>query len=127
MNPPVPGVEASRKVNGETHVALPAVLMTSIRSNPLALSTAGSTCTCNCRSRSPNTETLDTPGTPISRGRIVQRVSTDWSISDCVSEESPSTMALLDDDTGSIITGGLDTFGSACACVIRSATSCRAR
>ena len=28
MNPPVPGVEASRKVNGENHSAFPAVLMT---------------------------------------------------------------------------------------------------
>ena len=41
------------------------------------------------------------------------------------------TQAVLPDmlsrNTGSIITGGLDTFGSACACVIRSATNCLAR
>ena len=81
---------------------------------PLACSAAGSTWTCSWRSRSPNTDTFDTPGTPISRGRMVQRVSTDWSMSDCVGDDSPSTMARLADETGSIITGGLDTLGRAC-------------
>ena len=34
MKPPVPGVEASRNVSGETQVALPAVLMTSCSPRP---------------------------------------------------------------------------------------------
>jgi hypothetical protein len=34
MKPPVPGVEASRKVSGETQVALPVVLITSLSPTP---------------------------------------------------------------------------------------------
>jgi hypothetical protein len=70
---------------------------------------------------------LDTPGTPISRGRIVQRASTDCSISDSRSDDIPNAMARLDEETGSSITGGFDTLGSACDWVIFSATSWRAR
>ena len=35
MKPPVPGVDASRNVSGETHRALPVVLMTSPQVTPL--------------------------------------------------------------------------------------------
>jgi hypothetical protein len=51
MNPPVPGVEASTKVSGDTHRALPVVLITWLSVTPFWRSRAGSTCTCNCRSR----------------------------------------------------------------------------
>ena len=53
MNPPVPGVDASTKVSGETHSALPAVSMTWVRVTSLPRSFEGSTCTWSCRSRSP--------------------------------------------------------------------------
>jgi len=49
--PPVPGVEASTKVSGDTHSALPVVSTTRLRETPFFASFAGSTSTCSCRSR----------------------------------------------------------------------------
>ena len=49
------------------------------------------------------------------------------SISDTSSSDSPIIMTRLVDDSGWIITGGVPTFGSACACVMRSCTIWRAR
>ncbi len=43
-NPPVPGVDASTKVSGETHSELPAVSMTWVSVTFCARSLAGSTC-----------------------------------------------------------------------------------
>jgi hypothetical protein len=50
--------------------------------------------------------TLATPGTPIRRGRIVQRANTDTWIGDNSLEESPTIMTRLVDDNGCIIAGG---------------------
>src|SRR5262249_22721932 len=47
---------------------------------PYARSRSGSTWTWSCRSRWPQIETFATPGTPIRRGLIVQRASTESSI-----------------------------------------------
>ena len=41
MKPPVPGVDASRKLSGETQTALPVVLMTCSRVMPLSRSCVG--------------------------------------------------------------------------------------
>src|SRR2546429_3920536 len=46
----------------------------------------------SCRSRWPQTETLATPGTPIRRGLIVQRASTDSSSGDSFLEDTPIIM-----------------------------------
>ena len=93
----------------------------------LSRSWSGSTCTCNCRWRSPQMDTFATPGTPIRRGRIVQRASTDMSISDSLSEVSPIAMQRLAEETGLIMTGGFDTCGSMNTCVMRSCATWRAR
>ena len=95
MNPPVPGVDASRNVSGETHRALPAVSMTCSSLTRCWRSRRGSTSTWSWRSRWPQIATLATPGTPISRGRIVQRASTDMSISDLVGRANPTIMKRL--------------------------------
>ena len=58
---------------------------------------------------------------------MVHRASTDWSMSDIWSDDIPSTIARFADETGSSMTGDLDTFGSAAVCVSRSDTSWRAR
>ena len=91
-----------------------------------SLSFFGSTCTCNCLARSPQMETLATPGTPSRRGMIVQRASTDIWIGVSVFEVTPTISTRLVDESGCRICGGFETFGSACACVMRSATTCRA-
>ena len=49
----------------------------------------------------------------MSRGRTVHRASTDRSISDSVSRARLTIMTRLVDDSGWIIWGGLETFGSA--------------
>jgi hypothetical protein len=126
MNPPVPGVEASRKVKGDTHRALPVVSTTWLRVTPCSRSRSGSACTWSWRSRWPQMATLATPGTPINRGRIVQRASTDSSIGDSSLDDSPTIMTRLVDDRGWSICGGLDTWGRACAWVRRSCTTWRA-
>ena len=71
--------------------------------------------------------TFATPGTPSSRGRIVQRARMDISIRETSFDESATISTRLADERGWSIAGGLDTFGSACAWVRRSATTCRAR
>ena len=71
MNPPVPGDEASRKLSGETHMALPADWTTWFTVTSAAASFCGSTATCSWRSCWPHITTLATPGTLISRGRMV--------------------------------------------------------
>src|SRR5262245_6151289 len=50
----------------------------------------------------------------------------DMSISDTDFELRPMFMTRLVEDTGCNMTGGLDTFGRACACVSRSCTIWRA-
>ncbi len=128
MNPPVPGVEASTKLSGDTHSAFPVVLMTWLSETSRCRSFSGSTCTCSCRSRCPQMATLATPDTPIRRGLIFQRARTDMSIRDRSLEESPTTMTLLVDDRGWSMTGAFETFGiPPGAWISRSCTSCRAR
>ncbi len=52
-DPPVPGVDASTNVSGETHSALPAVSMSWVSVTCSARSFFGSTWTWSCRSRWP--------------------------------------------------------------------------
>jgi hypothetical protein len=92
-----------------------------------AASRSGSACTWSWRSRWPQMATFATPDTPISRGRTVQRASTESSIKDSSLDDSPTIMTRLVDDSGWSIWGGLDTRGRACAWVRRSCTTCRAR
>ena len=93
---------------------------------PWARSRSGSISTWSCRSRWPQTETLATPGTPIRRGLIVQRASTDSSSGVSFLEDTPIIMVRLVADTGLSITGRCDTFGSKYDRISRSCTSCRA-
>src|ERR1700741_9756 len=71
-------------------------------------------------------ETLATPCTPISRGLICQRASTDMSMSDTCLDDSLIMATRLTEDSGWIMLGVLPTLGGACAWVIRSWTICRA-
>ncbi len=127
MNPPAPGVEASRKVKGETERAFPVVSMIWSRETPAARNRAVSTCTCSCRSRAPQTDTVATPGRPIRRGLMFQRARTPMSMRDTVSDDIPMTMARLVDEIGWSMTGALDTRGRKEAWVRRSCTIWRAR
>jgi hypothetical protein len=125
--PPVPGVDASTKLSGETHRALPVVSISWVRVTLAACSRAGSTCTCNCRSRWPQIDTCATPGMAMRRGRSCQRASTDISIRLAWSERRASIATRLVEAVGWTMTGGVPTLGSAAACDIRSCTICRAR
>ena len=120
MKPPVPGVDASRKLSGETHSALPVVSMTWPRVTPFARSWRGSTWTWSCCSRWPQIATLATPVIPINRGRIVQRARTDRSMSDRSLEVTPIIITRLAEDSGWSIAGGFETLGRAWAWVRRS-------
>ncbi len=127
MKPPVPGVEASVKLSGDTHSAFAVLWITWSREMPCPRSFCGSTCTCSCRSRWPQIATFATPGTPIRRGLIFQRASTDMSIRDTSLEDSPIIMTRPVDDSGCSMLGALDTFGMPPgAWTRRSCTSCRA-
>ena len=117
--PPVPGVDASTN-GGETQSAFPAVSSTCSSDTFLSRRRSGSTCTWSWRSRWPQIDTLATPGTPVSRGAIVQRACTDISIGDTSFDESPTISTRFVDESGCSICGGFDTCGSACACVSRS-------
>jgi hypothetical protein len=59
--------------------------------------------------------TFATPCTPIKRGTITQRASTDIWIGDLLFDETPIISARFVDDRGSSICGGFETFGRACA------------
>src|SRR5947209_15384697 len=82
--------------------------------------------TCICQSRWPQMATLATPGTPIKRGLIVQRASTDIWMGDTAFEDSPIVMTRLVADTGWSMAGGLAMFGNINDMVRRSCTNCRA-
>ncbi len=71
--------------------------------------------------------TLDTPGTAMSRGRIVHRASTPISngVRSLDDREIMDVRALA--DVGCSICGGLDTCGSPAAWLMRSCTTWRAR
>src|SRR4029079_9479420 len=111
--PDAPGVEALRYVSGENHSALPAELMICWSIILDSARRLGSTWPCSCRRRSPQIETLDTPLTPDNRGTIVHRASTDISMADIDSDDSPTFFTRLADETEFKITGGLPTFGNA--------------
>ena len=126
MKPPLPGVDASRKLSGETSCELPVVSTIWASVRPFFFSLAGSTCTCSWCSRWPQMATFATPWTPSSRGLIVHRASTPSSVGDRVSEESPTSITRPAEESGCSIAGGFETFGRMCARVSRSCTSCRA-
>ena len=63
-------------------MALAAVRITSSTFTLARRSLCGSISTCNCRSRSPQTDTLDTPGTASKRWRTFQRASVEISTSE---------------------------------------------
>ena len=109
MNPPVPGVDASTNVRGDTHRALPAVLITSSSVTCCERSRSGSTWTCSCRSCCPQTATFETPGTPTRRGAIVHFANTDMSSGDTVCDETEISINRLADASGCSICGGLET------------------
>ena len=121
-NPPVPGVDASTKLSGDTQSALPVDSISSVRVTSFERSRSGSTWTCSCRSRKPQTETLATPGMLISRGRICQRARTDICIVVTVFDDMAIIATRLVDEVGWTIIGGVPTLGRALACVIRSWT-----
>src|SRR4051794_17376717 len=108
--PPVPGLDASRKLSDDTHSELPAVDTTWFSDTPASFRCWGSTCTWSWRSRPPQTDTLATPGTPRRRGLTVHRASTPMSISDSLSDERPIIIVRLVDDVGDSMTGGFDTL-----------------
>ena len=124
--PPVPGVDASRKLSGDTNSELPVVLITWPRVTPLARSLSGSTWTCIWRSRWPQMLTSATPGTPMRRGLIFQRASTERSVSERSFADRPTIITRLVEESGCSITGGVPTAGSANDWVSRSCTACRA-
>ena len=108
-------------------VASAAAFSTSARVRPRVRSCSGFTSTCSCRSRWPQMATLATPGTAISRGRMLQRASV--VISTCVrlSDDTPIFSTRLVDESGESITGGRATPGSVGATrASRSCTACRA-
>src|SRR4030095_9465632 len=74
----------------------------------------------------PQTDTFATPGMLISRGRICQRANTDICTSEAVSDRMAIMATRLVEDVGWIMIGGVPTFGSALAWVIRSWVSCLA-
>ena len=76
-------------------------------SRALACSRSGSTSTCSCRSRWPQIATLATPGTAISRGRIVHSATVVMSICDSVFDVMPIFSARLSDESGDSSTGAL--------------------
>ena len=90
----------------------PAVSTTWLSVTFLSRSRSGSTCTWSCWSRMPQIATFATPGTPISRGRTVQRAITDCSIGESSFEDSPIISTRLDEDSGGSSVGGFETFGS---------------
>ncbi len=105
---------------------MPAVAITCLSVTFLSRSVRGSTWTWSCWSRIPKIDTFATPGTPIRRGRIVQRAITDFWIGDSLSEESAIIITRLEEDSGWSIVGAFETCGSAWACVSGSCTSWRA-
>jgi len=125
--PPRPGVEASRKLKGETQSALPVVATTWSRETPCCCMRTGSAWTWSWRSRIPHTETLATPSTLMSFGRMVHRDSTERSTKDWSADESPIIMTRLAADVGCNMTGALDAFVNRAPWVSRSCTTCRAR
>ena len=78
-------------------------------------------------SRRPQMDTLATPSTPIRRGAMVQRASTEMSMSDIWLAVRPISMTRFDDDNGLSMVGGAETFGSAWMPINLSCTICRAR
>ena len=90
---------------------LRAAAITSASVTALACSRSGSTRTCNCRSRCPQIATLATPGTAISRGRIVQSAIVVMSICESVFDVMPILSARLSDDSGDSSTGARATAG----------------
>ena len=125
-NPPVPGLDASRKLREETHSELPAVLTTWFSETLSSFRCCGSTWTWSWRSRWPQMATLATPGTPRRRGLIVQRARTPMSMRESWSDDSPIISTRLVDDVGGSMTGGLDTLGMAAGWFRRSWTIWRA-
>src|SRR5436305_3340187 len=71
--------------------------------------------------------TLETPGTPIRRGRTFHRARVDRSMSETSLADSAIIMTRLVEEAGWIITGGAATLATPGPCARRSVTSCRAR
>ena len=127
IQPPVPGADPLRKVNGDTHNESPAAAMMSSWINRASRNRLGSIWTCSCRNRWPQIATFATPGTPVSFGLIVQRAISDSSVGSTCCDEIPIIMKRLVADRGWRMTGGRATFGSVYASVRRSWIICRAR
>ena len=72
---------------------------------------SGSSWIWSWRTSPPNTATLETPGVASSRGRTTQSTKVRCSISDRVSEVTPTTSTVLEDDVSGVSTGRLDRCG----------------
>ena len=126
MKPPVPGVEASRKRQRRDHLGVAGRLRTTWpRVTPLPPQPcSGSTCTWSCWSRMPQTETLATPGTPISLGRTIHWAITDCSMADSSSDDKPDHQdAVRRGQRLEQRRAASTRSGSACAWVSRSSMS----
>ena len=110
--PPGDAADDLRNVSGDTHSASPAAAMMSSCTTRASRKRSGWICTCNWRRRWPQIDTLATPGTPINRGLIVHRASSESSVASILSDDRPIIMKRLVVDTGCRITGGVATLGS---------------
>jgi hypothetical protein len=111
-------VEASRKLSGRDELRVaggPDDLLE--RHLVVRAGARGRPGTCSWRSGAEDRRRSRRRPRPDSRGRIVQRASTDASIGDIFSGESPIIITRLSEESGWIICGGCETFGFACACV----------
>ena len=103
------GVSMKPPVSADT--PLRAAAMTSFRVTLRARRRSGSTSTWSCRSRCPQIATFATPGTAISRGRIVHIATVVMSICDSVFDVRPIFIARLSDDSGDSRTGAFAIAG----------------
>ena len=109
--PPAPGVDASRKLSGETHTASPVVLMTCSRVMPLSRSCVGVTSTWSCCSRWPQMETFaharnaDQPRFDLPTGKD-RHLDAGELLGVDLQPSAPRPV----EETGCMISGGADTF-----------------
>ena len=127
MKPPVPGVEASTNVNGDTHSALPVVSMTWLqRDTVLTLAAPGPLAPAAADPAGPRSPRWPRPVGRAAEALIFQRARMDKSMSDRSWRRGPIIMTRLSEDTGWTMTGGVPTWGSAWAWERCSETNCRA-
>jgi hypothetical protein len=111
-----------------TPVARRAASTTSATPMPWRRSRSGSSWIWSCRTSPPKTATLETPGVASSRGRRIQSTNVRCSMSERLSEVTPTTRTVLDEEVSGVRTGGSTVAGSRpAASPSRSASDWRAR